>query len=150
VLQRCRELGFALAGVTEAAPSARSAELRAWLAAGRHGTMEYLARNVELREDVRLLLPGARSVVMVADQYATRNDAAEGPPGDGRATRGRIARYARGRDYHQEIKRRLHTLCDELRAEHSADCRAFCDTAPPPSANSPPAPASAGSASTRC
>src|SRR5690606_20447846 len=72
VLQRCEELGFALAGVTEAAPSARSAELRAWLDAGRHGTMEYLARNIEIREDVRQLLPGARSVVMVADQYATR------------------------------------------------------------------------------
>ena len=157
VLQRCHELGFALAGVTDAAPSARSAEFRAWLAAGRHGTMGYLARNVELREDVRRLLPGARSVVMVADQYATRNDPPDphepagyphrpggagyphrvGGPGTptapgGSPPLGRIARYARGRDYHREIKGRLHTLCDELRAQHRAECRAFCDTAPAP------------------
>ena len=135
MLQRCRELGFALAGITEAAPSARAAELRAWIDAGRHGTMQYLARNLELREDVRRLLPGARSVVMVADQYATRNDPPEPEapaPDGGPRRRGRIARYARGKDYHREIKRRLHTLCDELRAQHSAQCRAFCDTAPAP------------------
>jgi epoxyqueuosine reductase len=132
VLHRCEELGFALAGVTDAAPSARSVEFRDWLAAGRHGTMGYLARNVELREDVRRLLPGARSVVMVADQYATRNDPPDPDPGAPGPPRGRIARYARGRDYHHEIKGRLHTLCDELRAQHNAECRAFCDTAPAP------------------
>ncbi len=127
ILGRCRELGFAMAGVTEAAPSAFGDELRAWLAAGRHGSMGYLARNVEERLDVRRLLPGARSVVIVADQYATRNDPPEPEVAPGR---GRIARYARGRDYHEEIKRRLHALCDELRAQRGADCRAFSDTAP--------------------
>ncbi|MFG0282833.1 MAG: tRNA epoxyqueuosine(34) reductase QueG [Phycisphaerales bacterium JB039] len=127
VLRRCGELGFALGGVTEAKPSQWAAELTAWLADGRHGTMGYLARNVQERLDVRRLLPGARSVVMVADQYATRNDPPEAPAPAGQ---GRIARYARGRDYHREIKRRLHLICDELRAQHGAECRAFTDTAP--------------------
>src|SRR5690606_9412366 len=83
------------------------------------------------------------SVVMVADQYATRNDPPDagyphrpgGPAAsgaEGAPPRGRIARYARGKDYHKQIKRRLHTLCDELRAQHGAECRAFSDTAPVP------------------
>jgi epoxyqueuosine reductase len=88
--------------------------------------MAYLARNVDVRLDPALLLEGARSIVMVADQYATRND----PPDDAGGG-GRIARYARGRDYHKEIKSRLHKVCDALREEHPrAEFRSFADTAP--------------------
>lgn len=90
--------------------------------------MSYLARNVEARSDPCELLPGVRSVIMVADLYASRDDNIDEPllPGHGR-----IARYARGRDYHVVIKKRLHALCDRLRAEHpGAGFRAFVDTAP--------------------
>jgi hypothetical protein len=76
VLQRCHELGFALAGVTEAAPSARAAELRAWIDAGHHGSMQYLACNLELREDVRRLLaslpPASRALAaLLAEMSVT-------------------------------------------------------------------------------
>ncbi|MDX2114623.1 MAG: tRNA epoxyqueuosine(34) reductase QueG [Planctomycetota bacterium] len=127
ILAHCRELGFALAGVTRAAPSARLDELRQWLAAGKHGSMEWLARDPEMRADPARVLEGVRSIIMVADVYAL------GPPDPDHtpAPAGRIARYARGRDYHDVIKRRLHALSDALRAHHPADSfRAFVDTAP--------------------
>lgn len=128
IIDRCHEAGFAAAGVCEARPSDFEAELRAWLEAGQHGSMGWLEENVETRADPTMLLEGARSVVMVADLYATRDDNVDpkAPQGSGR-----IARYARGRDYHKVIKKRLHALCDELRAAHpDAGFRAFTDTAP--------------------
>jgi len=134
VLGRCRELGFALAGVCRAEPSRWADELRAWLADERHGDMGYLVDGLDKRLDVGRVLeevvpggPPARSVVMVADQYARRaGDDERAMPGAGR-----IARYARGRDYHRTIKRRLHRLADRLRVEHpGTDFRTFVDTAP--------------------
>lgn len=127
VIETCLRLGFAGAGIAEASPSRWGREFAAWLAAGRHGSMAWLARNVEVRLDVTRLLPGARSVVMVADVYESPG-AREDAVGRGM---GRIARYARGRDYHRVIKDRLHVLADSLRAEHpEAAFRAFVDTAP--------------------
>lgn len=113
VVAACEQLGFALAGVCHARPSDWADDFRAWLAAGRHGTMSYLAEQVETRLDISKLLPKVRSIVMVGDVYAPRGcvgprGAASGEPS------GRIARYARGRDYHQVIKRRLYSLRAEL------------------------------------
>ena len=130
MLALCREQGFALAGIAACSPSAWTEEFRKWLAAGRQGTMDWLAETAEDRIDPARLLRGARSVVMVADQYATRGRTTDAPLP---ATRGRIARYARGRDYHRVMKRRLHSVCDALRARHpGAGFRAFVDTAPVP------------------
>ncbi|MFO0787218.1 MAG: tRNA epoxyqueuosine(34) reductase QueG [Phycisphaerales bacterium] len=128
VTEKCRGLGFALAGVAGAEPSVHGAFLRKWLDAGKHGTMEYLARNTDIRERPGEMLPAARSVIMVADLYHTRGG--EDPASE---SEGRIAKYARGRDYHKVMKNRLHALCDELRAQFpGAEFRAFVDTAPVP------------------
>ena len=127
MLERCRELGFALAGVAPVRPMRHAAEMRAWLAEGKHGSMGYLAEHAELKADPSRLLEGARCAIMVADLYATRCDEAEAIP-DGH---GRVARYARGGDYHVVLKKRLHALCDDVRAHWpEADTRAFVDTAP--------------------
>lgn len=127
MLDRCRTLGFAAAGVCAAEPSDYGAELAAWIKRGEHGSMEYMSKNADVRADVRLMLDGARSVVMVADQYSVRSNEAEKP----RPGFGRVARYARGDDYHDVIKKRLHALCDELRATYPDEqFRAFVDTAP--------------------
>ncbi len=128
ILGRCRELGFALAGVAAAGPTRYERELREWLAAGRHGEMRYLAEHVDARLDPRAMVPGARSVIVVADRYADGSADAPSPPG---RRRGRIARYARGDDYHTLIRRRLHRLCDELARAHPGETfRACVDTAP--------------------
>jgi epoxyqueuosine reductase len=122
VVSRCRDMGFACAGISDAAPSRFGAEMRAWLAAGKHGTMSYLAEQVEARLDASRVLEGVRSIVMVADQYAARgdDDVAWGLPGPERPHgryEGTVARYARGRDYHRVIRARLHALSDELERE---------------------------------
>lgn len=134
IVRRCAELGFAAAGIASAQPSERSAELSAWLAAGKHGGMAYLQDHAEIRKDPQKFVPGARSIVMVADQYearATASAAVDTLPSAQTPARGRIARYARGSDYHDVIKRRLHTICDELRAQFPPEqFRAFVDTAP--------------------
>jgi epoxyqueuosine reductase len=137
ILARCRELGFALAGVCEAAPTRFEHELRRWLAAGRHGDMAYLQRHVEVMLDPRTLLPGARSIICVADRYdgtTPEHTPAERPkPPCSEPALGRVARYARGDDYHIVMKRRLHSLGDALRREHPDERFRVCvDTAPLP------------------
>ncbi len=128
-MRDCRAAGFALAGVCRAEPSAHEAFFRRWLDDGRHGEMRWLAENVATRLDPRELLPGARSIVMVADLYAARGEGAGAEPTT--PGFGKVARYARGEDYHEVIKRRLHALCDRWREEHpGAEFRACVDTAP--------------------
>lgn len=101
--------------------------MRQWLARGKHGSMDYLARHADLKADPSQLLEGATCAIMVADLYATRNDGADHAP-DGH---GRVARYARGGDYHKVMKKRLHALCDELANRWPGTrTRAFVDTAP--------------------
>ena len=133
ILRRCRELGFALAGVAPARPTERAAELDAWLDAGRHGEMDYLDRRRDVLVDPRRLLDGARSVICVADRYHDGGlDIDPGlRAGPGAAPAGRIARYARGADYHRVIRRRLRVLSDELSARHPDEAFRTCvDTAP--------------------
>ncbi len=129
VLERCDALGFAASGIAPAKASAYAEHLRRWLDEGRHATMDYLAMDHDLRIDPRRLLRDAKSFIMVADRYSPRGDT--DPPSQEPLPQGRIARYARGRDYHALIKRRLHTLCDALRTEHPGNAfRAFVDTVP--------------------
>ncbi len=90
--------------------------------------MEYLADEVETRINFASWLPGARSVIVVADQYAVR-----GEKRTPRSGTGRVARYAQGRDYHKVMKDRLHAISDALRDHHRGSAfLAFVDTAPIP------------------
>ncbi|MAE65729.1 MAG: tRNA epoxyqueuosine(34) reductase QueG [Phycisphaeraceae bacterium] len=119
------DLGFALVGVAPAAPTAYRDYVRRWLDRGNQGEMSYLERHAEQRLDPRVLVPGARSVVCVADRH--QGGKADGPTETG----GRIARYAWGDDYHRIIKRRLHRLADRMRSRWPDDQhRAAVDTAP--------------------
>ncbi len=130
VRRLAQEQGFALLGIAPAQPSEHTEHVVTWLARGSHGEMGYLAQNIEQRLDPRALLPGARSIICVADLYV------EGPTpsaamGKSEIPFGRIARYAWGDDYHRVMKKRLHTLADALRErwpEHHY--RTTVDTAP--------------------
>ncbi len=135
VLARCRELGFALAGIAPAAESGRAGALREWLRAGKHGTMGYLAEHEAVKADPRRLMAGVRAFVMVADAYAARGAAtesqAESPGASLAGGRGRIARYARGKDYHDVMRTRLKRLRGELWRDHpGAGFRVFVDNTP--------------------
>jgi epoxyqueuosine reductase len=117
------ELGFDLVGFAPAGPSPRAQAFMDWLTAGYAGEMHYLARDPQRRVDPQLVLPGARSVVMVGVSYdtlAVPHDILRDP------SRGRIARYAWGADYHDVITPRLRALGERL-AQQS---RAYVDTGP--------------------
>ncbi len=122
------DMGFRRTGIAQAQPIERSDYLERWLAAGRAGTMQYLHRNHEIRTDPRNLLPGARSVIVVAANYHLPEPEACGSD----QPTGRIAMYAWGEDYHRTVKRRLHALTDALRERipDPFDARCCVDTVP--------------------
>ncbi len=129
VLDEATAEGFALAGIAPAAPSPHADYVRQWIAEGQHGEMAYLDTHLDIRLDPGRLVEGARSVIVVADRYASSDDS--NPPPPAAVPRGHVARYAWGDDYHKVIKKRLHTLCDALAKRFPADTfRAAVDTAP--------------------
>ncbi len=117
-------LGIARLGVARAAARDRD-RLDAWLAAGRHGAMAYMAREPAVRADPGRLLPGARAVISVAVHHDP-GEAAPPPP-----TVARIARYARSDDYHRLLHRLLRRLVDRLDGLAPGHRQRICvDTAP--------------------
>jgi epoxyqueuosine reductase len=120
---RARNLGFNLVGITPARPAPHLDAFLRWVEAGRHGEMGYLAREDRLarRRDLNLILPGVQSLVLVGLDYrsAPLPPAVQSDP-----TRGRIAAYAWGLDYHDLMTPRLEELAAWLRAEF----RVYVDT----------------------
>jgi epoxyqueuosine reductase len=125
VVDLCIAHGFAIAGVAGASLSEHETSLISWLKEGKQGEMQWMNRNVDIRLDPRNLVDGASSVICVADRYAQLEE----EPIDVQS--GRVARYARGRDYHKEMKKRLHKVCDSLKELLPDETfRACVDTAP--------------------
>ena len=112
VKARAAELGFDRVAVGPATPPPHGAAFEAWLAAGYAGTMNYLARGRADRLDPARLLPGAQSVIAVALSY---KPAAGDPAWAG------VASYARGRDYHDVMRERLHALAAFVREAGGED-----------------------------
>ncbi len=113
-------LGFDLVGFTALGPAETAPALHAWLDAGYHGEMAYLANGTTLREDTTRPEPGMRSAIVVALDYGGRE------PG------GPVARYARGDDYHDVLRTRLRDLHALIEADHGAAvaARPYVDTGP--------------------
>lgn len=126
IKQHAGKLGFALCGVTTAEAPEGAARLDDWLAAGYAGQMDYLADRRDAYRDPELVLPGARSVVMLALPYLTAE------PKNPQPGEGRVSRYAWGSsDYHNVIRERLKELSAELkRLVPHAKTRGVVDTAP--------------------
>ena len=121
------EQGFCRTGIAPAVALDRADYYTHWLAAGRHGRMAYLTRNLDIRLDPGRILDGARSMIVAAHPYSQpAPERSEDQP------RGRVAMYAWGRDYHSVVKRKLFTVCDRLRAEvpEPFEARVCVDTTP--------------------
>jgi epoxyqueuosine reductase len=125
---RALEEGFSAAGICrpDAAPEA-AARLEAFVAAGMHGGMGWLAERRAWRGDPRALWPEARSILMLAELYTPGEDPLAALA---RRDRGAISVYARGADYHDVVKKRLKRLGRWLVAETGAAIKVFVDTAP--------------------
>ena len=126
---QARELGFSLCGITTADATDHMAFYRGWIEEGRHGEMAYLSREDSLsrRADLKTTLETVRSVVVVAHEYFVPDP--DGVPGD--PSRGVIARYARGDDYHDVVEKKLLTLARWVEGQSpGARGRAYVDTGP--------------------
>src|SRR3954469_23103586 len=118
-------LGFDQVGIAPAVAPPGYPRFLDWLAAGHAAGMGYLERRAGARAHPDHVLEGARSVVVVSFVYGRSEPAEPGP------TQGRVARYARGADYHEVLWRRLEALLAWLRAERpDVAGRAVADTAP--------------------
>jgi len=121
-----REVGFDLVGFASASRMGEEgARLEEWLARGYHGSMQWLASNVEKRVDVRELLPSARSVIVVARNYYTPHQHSDAPDA------AKISRYAWGRDYHRILPKKLRAIEEHIRTiDPSVESRSWVDTGP--------------------
>jgi epoxyqueuosine reductase len=122
------ELGFNLVGITPAVPSPTLNAYLRWVEAEMYGTMSYMSRpdRQVRRRDLNVILPGVRSLIVVGLDYgAALPEAILAEP-----SRGRIAAYAWGADYHDLMIPRLEALADWLRVEsrQSISHRIYVDT----------------------
>jgi len=122
------ELGFDAVGfaAAELGPEARQ-RLAHYLAQGRHGDMGWMADTFERRSHPRALWPEARSVVVLATNYGMAGDPLAGLD---HRERGNISIYARNRDYHRTIKKRLKALASWMHQRYREEVKVFVDTAP--------------------
>jgi epoxyqueuosine reductase len=120
-------LGFDCIGITDPAAIGEAGKhFHAFIEAGGHGDMDWLAARPERRADPRTLWPGVGSIIMLGVNY--------GPDENPLAilqqrSRGAISVYAQGDDYHDLIKKRLKALARWLVATSGGDVKVFVDTA---------------------
>jgi epoxyqueuosine reductase len=117
-------LGFTHCGIAKAAPLDEDARrLEKWLHAGMHGSMQYLENHFDLRVDPTKLVPGAKSVItLTQNYYSPKKQPADSP---------KISTYAYGTDYHFVIKEKLNKLLASIQ-QKAGDIvgRGFVDSAP--------------------
>lgn len=153
IKQKALELGFSACGVARAGKlTGHEARFDEWIGRAYHGEMAFLERNHDKRLDPTLLLPGAKSVIVVAQNYfpgrdslgsilqhPTKSQATNTEISAGRKSQEagqekrslKIAKYAWGKDYHYVIKAKLAVLTEWLEAAvPDVQSRAFVDSAP--------------------
>lgn len=128
-----RDLGFDAIGFTRADTGDAPAQLAAWLAAGFHGEMDYMAAHVSevglKRALPTELVPGTQSIITARMNYRPASADAQETLAD--PQRAYISRYALGRDYHKVMRARLQALADRMTAEIGEFAhRVFTDSAP--------------------
>ena len=119
------ESGFDLCRVARSSAPPHAAEFRQWLADGRAGEMAWLERNEARRTDPEQVLPGIRSVIVLAMSYLQEDQ----PTSEASSRHGRIARYAWGDDYHEVIEKKLRLL-DEWLTARGGQQKCYVDTGP--------------------
>ena len=134
ITERARALGFDAVGIASANFLEQDHEaLSRWLSSGAQGGMAYMAREPRRRSDPREVLPGARSLIVLAMNYFP----AELPDRPDAISAGRVSRYAWGKDYHSVIEPRLAELQSFIieaagpgPEASKIDCRSYVDHGP--------------------
>ncbi len=127
LLEEALGLGFVACGVASLEPSRWGGALDDWLRKGYGGTMRYLHRRARARKAPGEIVPGARVAVVVLENYYPGPEPAAGP-----GPRARVARYARGADYHGVLLERLGRLAGWLRDRGARVAHPWTDDGPVP------------------
>lgn len=124
IKNRAAGLGFDACGITRACRVDDNAILSydRWISDGRNDCMEYCARYTDVRNDPRLLLDGAQSIICVALNYMPQVKQKPDVP--------QFSYYAYGRDYHEVMKKRLFELAAFIKQRTGHESRPCVDTAP--------------------
>ncbi|HEC00810.1 MAG TPA: tRNA epoxyqueuosine(34) reductase QueG [Sphingomonadales bacterium] len=93
----------------------------------RHGDMLWMAEKADRRSDPRTLWPDVRSIILLAMNYGPDNDPLETLK---LKDRGNISVYARGKDYHDVVKKKLKQVARDIHRIFDAEVKVFVDTAP--------------------
>ncbi|HZZ86944.1 MAG TPA: tRNA epoxyqueuosine(34) reductase QueG [Caulobacteraceae bacterium] len=121
-------LGFDACGFARVdAPWPASARLAEFIAAGRHGTMDWIEHTAARRSHPQAMWAEARSAIVLGLNYGPDRDPLEALKA---TTRGAISVYAQGDDYHELIKGRLKQLAGWIRGRFGGEVKVFVDTAP--------------------
>lgn len=128
IIQKAREAGFDLVRFTDPGGMKSCAEhLRRFVDKGRHGEMAWMAAKLDRRGDPRILWPEVQSIILVAMNYSPGNDPLTQLD---LKDHGNISVYARGRDYHDVVKKKLKQVAGDLHRTYDAEVKVFVDTAP--------------------
>nr|WP_193183779.1 tRNA epoxyqueuosine(34) reductase QueG [Nisaea sediminum] len=121
-------IGFSAVGITRAEVGTREQDrLREFVAGGEHGDMAWMETHLERRIAPRAIWEGARSVVVLTQNYGPDHDPMENL---GARDRANISVYARNKDYHDLIKKRLKRLARWMVEQYGCEVKVFVDTAP--------------------
>jgi len=128
IRKQASALGFDVCGFASVtAPWPASQRLRAFLNAGRHGTMDWMETTAARRSHPRAMWADARGAIVLGVNYGPDRDPMEALHD---RTRGAISVYAQGSDYHDVIKGRLKALAGGVARELGGEVKVFVDTAP--------------------
>jgi epoxyqueuosine reductase len=121
-----KSIGFQDIGVSKANSLNKEAkDLERWLKSGYQGEMDYMNRNFDLRIDPRKLHENTKSIISLSYNYFKEENQEDDPE------QIKISKYARGRDYHKVLKRKLKLVIDWLKNElGDISARGFVDSAP--------------------
>ena len=126
LLEFAHTVGFDACRIAACAPPLHADEFASWLKKGAAGEMHYMKRGEEKRRDPQRVLPGARSIVVLALNYWQGQETAVATPAN--AT-GRIARYAWGADYHEVVAMKLDKI-DKFLRDFGGTQKCYVDTGP--------------------
>lgn len=128
LLEKALEAGFDRAAITTPEQSPEiSGQLTAFIESGYHGDMDWIETKRERRAHPSALWPAVKSILVLGMNYGPDGDPLENLEHGDRAN---ISVYARHRDYHDVIKKRLKRVARWLSEEHGAQVKVFVDTAP--------------------
>ncbi|MDO8549722.1 MAG: DUF1730 domain-containing protein, partial [Ignavibacteria bacterium] len=126
VIEKAMQLGFDLVGFAKVEElSKETANLEKWLEMKYNGDMEYMERNLEKRRNVSKIFPEAKSIISLGMNYYTDEQYSN------QKDKGKISRYAWGKDYHLVIWEKLEQLESELKEiDPGFESKSYVDTGP--------------------